>query len=299
MKQAYLIAAHQYPQQLVRLVERLDSPNANFYIHIDLKVKDKFTADNLPELKGRPNVHIFQLKNVYWGGYSQVEATLLLLREAIKDTANGYFHLLSGVDYPLKSRNFIENFFEHNTKDYVCYVPEESKCEYFINRYYFYDHPCMDARTFTPSLKKRLQFLFLHFVQRLSWLAVCKLNLRIRRKTGMKYYHGSNWFSLTRKAVNYILQTLNDTPWIEQRFHNTAVADESFFTMLLMNNPSQGENIINDDLRLRRADGKLFRGGKCLTEGDFLRIKSSPALFGRKFIPGESDELMGQIDDII
>lgn len=68
MKQAYLIAAHQYPQQLVRLVEKLDSPQANFYIHIDNKVKDNFSADDLPELRERPNVRILQLKNVYWGG---------------------------------------------------------------------------------------------------------------------------------------------------------------------------------------------------------------------------------------
>lgn len=299
MKQAYLIAAHQHPKQLVRLVDRLDSPNANFYIHIDIKVKDTFTANDVPELKERSNVHIYQLKNVYWGGYSQVDTTLLLLREAIKDTANGYFHLLSGIDYPLKPHSYIENFFENNTNDYVYYIPEESKRDYLINRYYFYDYHCMDKRTSQSSLVHNVQFHFLLFIQRITWFAVCILKLRIRRATGMKYYHGSNWFSLTRESVNYILSILKENPWIEQRFHYTAVCDESFFTMLLMNNEERRKNIVNDDLRLHMPDGKLNNNGYVLTEKDFSRIQLSDALFGRKVTPGESDTLMSQIDDTI
>jgi len=296
MKQAYLIAAHEHPSQLVRLVNKLDSPNANFYIHIDNKVRDVFSEKDIPELNGRANIHIQQLINVYWGGYSQVEATLLLLREAIKDKANGYFHLLSGVDYPLKPTAYIENFFEHNDNDYVCYVPEENKCEYFINRYYFYDYPCMDKRTYKVSLLHSIQFQLLLLVQRLSWFAVQKLKLRIRKDTGMKYYHGSNWFSLSRNAVEYILKTLDANPWIEKRFHYTAVCDESFFTMFLMNNEERRKNVVNDDLRLHLPDGKLNRGGYVLTEQDFARIQQSPALFGRKVIPSKSDGLMERID---
>lgn len=112
----------------------------------------------------------------------------------------------------------------------------------------------------------------------------------------MEYYHGSNWFSLTRKAVSYILKTLTDNPWIERRFHYTAVCDESFFTMLLMNNEERRKHIINDDLRLHKPDGKLNNNGYVLTEKDFPRIQSSSALFGRKVTPEKSDMLMAQID---
>ena len=43
----------------------------------------------------------------------------------------------------------------------------------------------------------------------------------------------------------------------------TAVCDESFFIMLLMRLEYDG-NVVNDDLRLKQADGTLFRGGRCL-----------------------------------
>lgn len=132
-------------------------------------------------------------------------------------------------------------------------------------------------------------------VQRVSAVAVQILHLQIRRKIPLDYYHGSNWFSITRNAVTYIKDYIEHHKWILNRFRHTAVADESFFTMILKDGTYKG-SIINDDLRLKKPDGTLNRNGYILTEKDFQRIKSSPALFGRKFIPGTSDKLMDVLD---
>jgi len=58
---------------------------------------------------------------VWWGDYSQVEATLMLLRTALEDPQHfDRFVLLSGADYPLRSTAAVERFFEsHPQNEFV------------------------------------------------------------------------------------------------------------------------------------------------------------------------------------
>lgn len=45
-----------------------------------------------------------------WGDYSLVEVELSLFREAFNNGEYEYYHLLSGVDLPIKSQNYIHDF---------------------------------------------------------------------------------------------------------------------------------------------------------------------------------------------
>lgn len=65
----------------------------------------------------------------------------------------------------------------------------------------------------------------------MSHLLVRGLHIPIRRRISGKYYHTycAQWFSITHDTVQYILQYLNENPWIEKRFKHTAVSDETFF----------------------------------------------------------------------
>lgn len=299
MKHAFLIAAHQDIKQLYRLINALDSEYSLFYIHWDKKQELLLQQSSyISELKERQNVYFIKSLKVYWGGVTQVWATIELLKAAIQSQETVYFHLLSGVDYPLKPLPYIWNFFRENSHNYLCYILEESRYEYFINRYYFYDTNYMDVRGNT-KYKRKLIYYFLLFLQRCSWLLVQKFRIRIRKKVPMKYYHGSNWFSFTREAVDYILKRVSKETWLLKRFKYTAVSDESFFTMLIMDNSRLRETVVNDDLRLRTSEGKLYRGGGVCTESDFERIRDSSALFGRKFYTGKSDNLIKRINDEI
>ncbi len=110
---AYLILAHKNPHQLHRLVNILSGDNVFIFVHVDCKsyidiFKDKF--------KGMSNV-IFcdQQKQVTWGGFGMIEATLELMRTMY---SNGvypdYVHLMSGQDFPLKTKSEIDRFFLEN-----------------------------------------------------------------------------------------------------------------------------------------------------------------------------------------
>lgn len=300
MKHAFLIQAHQDVEQLYKLINALDSNDSSFYIHWDKK-HERILLDSIlyNTIKNKPNIFFVENINVYWGGVSMVLATIKLLKEAIKDKNIQYFHLLSGEDYPIKSFKYISNFFKNNQHNYLTYIPNESIMEYYINRYYFYDNDFMDVRNSNTGVKKYLIKSILLFIQRISWFFVQKIKIPIRKKISIKYYHGSNWFSFTNEAVSYILKRITEEPWLLKRFKYTAVCDESFFIMLMMDNPQFKDSIINDDLRLRMSDGSLNRGGYIYTEKDFDHIIKSTALFGRKFRTGISDELILNINQKI
>lgn len=300
MKHAFLILAHHDLEHLCKLINALDSSYSSFYIHWDKKQENKmFASPYYNVIKNKYNVHFVENLNVYWGGVNMVKATILLLKEAFNDPEIGYFHLLSGDDYPIKSFEYIRNFFNDNDHNYLTYIPEECNLNYFFNRYYFYDNKYMDVRGVKNGFKNYIIYYFLLLIQRITWLLVQKLGLHLRKNIGLKYYHGSQWFSFTRDAVSYILQRITVEPGILRRFEHTAVSDESFFIMLMMDSSNLLKTIVNNDLRLRMSNGTLNRGGYVLSEKDFDRIIKSTALFGRKFRTGISNELISHINEKI
>ena len=236
MKHAFLIQAHEDPEQLYNLIQALNAKDSLFYVHIDKKASDFTNSIFYQQLLTYCNVHFTERIKVYWGGFSQVKATLILLNEAIKESDVYYFHFLSGHDYPIKGIDYILTFFENNNKNYLNYIPEESKLKHFIDRYYFYDNDYINPRNKNNSIKRKVIRSSIIFIQRITWFFVQVLKFPIRKRIDMKYYHGSCWFSFTKKAVNYILTYIQRNPWILKRFNYTACPDESFFTMLLMNN---------------------------------------------------------------
>src|SRR5690606_21952914 len=108
MKQAFLILAHNEFEILERLVRVLDDPRFDIYIHFDKKSKEP------PVLKTKHS-RLYILNNridVRWGDYSMVEAELILFEAATKRRNYKYLHLLSGVDFPIKSMDQIYDFFD-------------------------------------------------------------------------------------------------------------------------------------------------------------------------------------------
>ena len=109
MKHAYLILAHGSYTLLQRLVSTIDDERNDIFIHIDRKQTE------LPRLQVKYS-RLFLLDaervSVFWGDVSVVAAEFALMAFAHKRGDYAYYHLLSGVDLPLKSQNDIHAFFE-------------------------------------------------------------------------------------------------------------------------------------------------------------------------------------------
>src|SRR5262249_49006022 len=111
MKIAYLVFAYNNPKLLRKVVERLSCEDCSFFIHIDAK-------SNLNDFAAINGKNVFFLSPripVYWAEFSGVKAILLLIRQALAaPQQHDYFLLLSGSEFPLRSRRYIHNFFEMN-----------------------------------------------------------------------------------------------------------------------------------------------------------------------------------------
>src|SRR5437773_8382153 len=111
MNIAYLILTHKNPNLLKRAIGALSSERCAFFIHIDLKT-------DIREFSGISGKNIFLSERrlpVYWGEFSQVEATIRLMRQAMGSSARyDYFVFLQGSDYPLRCSRYIEEFLERN-----------------------------------------------------------------------------------------------------------------------------------------------------------------------------------------
>src|ERR1700751_2946071 len=113
MKIALLLAAHAYPELLVRLIKRLEDPVASIFIHIDKRADIRPFAALLRDRKNR-GVHLVPRVRCHWGTFGQVNASLSLLRAALADKDATMFILLSGQDYPLLTPKLMAQYFEKN-----------------------------------------------------------------------------------------------------------------------------------------------------------------------------------------
>lgn len=112
VKHAYLIMAHADWDLLKTLVSLLDYELNDIYIHIDAKVQD----ESIPAIVcSRSNLYVLERRiPVEWGDISQIEAEYLLFEAAYNNSHYSYYHLLSGVDLPIKTKEHIYSFFMQN-----------------------------------------------------------------------------------------------------------------------------------------------------------------------------------------
>ena len=264
MKHAYLLIAHTNFEQLQTLINLLDDPRNDIYLHIDRKAK------NVPVFTTRlSGLHLMDPINVVWGGHSQIRCEMKLLEAASKGHYR-YYHLISGMDLPLKTQDEVHEFFRENEgKEFMDTGKEGSRADTFRDRvlyYYFFGNLGFNTRkTFGHGL--RLIDKILVKVQKA---------LHIRRKLLFPLHKGGQWFSITDDMVRYVLSRKKD---VKKQFRFTFLSDEVFLPSVAMSSPMQ-DRIVNDDLRAIDWDRGLpytFR------KEDVPVLLASKDLWGRKF----------------
>lgn len=108
---AYLIMAHNEPQLLDALLKALDNERNDIYLHIDAKAG--FDCASYHPVFSK--VHYIQNRiDGRWGDFSLVEIEFALIRAAVQLGQYSHLHLLSGVDLPVKSQDFIHDYCQAN-----------------------------------------------------------------------------------------------------------------------------------------------------------------------------------------
>src|SRR6266436_2690216 len=111
MKIAYLMLFHKDPWLFKRSIETLSTGDCGFFVHIDRK-------SDIREFSAIDSDNIFFCKQripVFWAEFSQIDATMLLVGEALASSVNyDYFIFLQGSTYPLRNGLYIQRFLEKN-----------------------------------------------------------------------------------------------------------------------------------------------------------------------------------------
>jgi len=312
MNIAYLVLAHGQPKQLFRLIERLNQPNVHFYVHVD---KKSVEADNIREyLSKYNNVVVISIHKVYWMGYNMVRSTLDLMQLA-KDSGNNfkYFVLLSGQDYPIKSNNYINQFFEEHNEDFIDYNKLKYLGDKFMNKVRYHYH--MDVPYYNPRNPGKIpRMVYLYYGLHRQYR---KIAPHRRFFNNFEPYFGSQWFALTNDTVTYILQFCKENKGFVKFMKYTEGPDELFFQTILLNSERK-TNVCGYNEFLSwtgtRKDGEKFaapfsslrymdwseKPGKSkpaiLDMSYYDILKQSKELFARKLDEYGSSELLDKID---
>lgn len=285
---AYMIIAHNQFELLEKLIKALDDERNDIYIHIDAKVKD-FDFDYFKSItKFSPVYFIDERVNVTWGDESQVNCEMVLLKNAVKgensDKPYSYYHLISGVDLPIKSNNEIHSFFEKNDgKEFVHYSSNEVE-QNSINRIRYY-HLFRKKRNIINKIlgQVALKIQMLIGVNRL-------------KGTGVKVQKGCNWFSITSAFAHYVVENQDEYKKIFSRsyccdevFIQTIVESSDFRNNLYMPNCSNNHEACARLIDWNRGNPYVWRND------DFDEIMSSPCMFARKFDLNTDKEIVDRI----
>lgn len=280
---AYIISAYKLPEQLVRLVDRLDSPSASFFIHVDKKSPSEVHARMTGELEGRPNVTFLPRHRCDWGGFGHVAATLEGISSIVKGRNEcDYVVLLTGQDYPIKSPDEIEAFFARQSP------------RLFLDNFPL-PHPDWDRQGLD-----RIEAWYIRLAgRRIVVDPPDGFPLRRRFPLGMQPYGGSSYWNLTGECVAYIHSFARANPGFVNFFKYVEVPDELFFQTIVMNSPFRGD-VVNEDLRFIEWRDERSASPAVLTASDFDKIVSSPdLLFARKFDVTVDAEILDAIDSRI
>ncbi|MCI1647452.1 MAG: beta-1,6-N-acetylglucosaminyltransferase [Bacteroides sp.] len=283
MKHAYLILAHHEFVVLQRLLSALDDPRNDLYIHFDRKVV------HLPLLHLHfAGLYVLDKRiDVRWGDVSVVEAELALFECAYSHERYDYYHLLSGVDMPLRSQDFIHHFFEqHKGKEFIGFYQGniESAIDRKVRHYHLFPEHFRNGEGGFALLFRYARY----GVLRLQYL------LGVRRNRHILFKKGTQWVSITNDLVHLVLSQKKD---ILKTYHHTFCSDEIFLPTICWNSPFRDR--LYDDKDEGNGCMRMigWRDNRLMEweEKDYDRLMQSNALFARKF----SSEHLILIDRIL
>ncbi len=282
-KHAFLIMAHKSDYTFYTLIRMLDDERNDIFIHMDLKNAD-YRIENTIACAKRSNVYHTKRTNVIWGGYSQINAELLLLELATKKNEYQYYHLMSGEDLPIKSQTYIHDFFDRNNgKEFLRFQSDVFIHKERTSYFYFWEGGPRDGTLKLRNIMNRISVMFQ------KKIGVC-------RNRDIDFAKGTSWFSITNELALYVLKRRK---WIKNVFLFTFCCDEIFIHTLIKKTKFEKKlfcTSFDNDLRsiMRLIDWE--RGNPYVfKEEDYNQIIESKMLFARKFDSQVDSKIIAKI----
>ncbi len=271
-KHAFLLQVHNNKNQLIKLLTYLDHPDNDIFVHIDEKSSE---LDGIENFKTMYSKLVFLPRiRVYWGGYSQIQVEMELLKVSTNTNKYDRYHLISGVDLPLMTVKELHSFFDEKPKTEFIHFDIDQNNE-MISRRVAQFHWLRNRVDRTQR--------FLCGIEKLSLIVQRFLGVNRWKNCDYVLRKGANWFSITDECARYIC---SKEEWVNQHFKYTKCCDEVFLQTLVYNSKFRDnlypktKDIIYENMRLtdwKRGNPYTFR------IEDIEMLFSSGYVFARKF----------------
>ena len=284
---AFLISAYTEPRSLHALIKKLNEMLcADFFIHIDQKARiEPFLYD----LENMPNVYFVKERiHVYWGGYSQVEMQISMIREMLaRNTQYKRVINLTGTDYPVaKAETIVKTL-------------EKEEIEYIIG--FDVNHEINPGRR-----KMSLKYSCFYLMDTHRFIRAALIRLRLPRfyfktvKTPI--YYGSEYWALSYACISELYRSYLDNEQLQKLFRYSFAPSEAWIHTMFFNSHWKDravQSLKNECHGLVKLSPITFfkysKSIKILDERDYEDIINSGRLFARKIITGKSDRLISML----
>lgn len=284
MRHAYLIMAHSDFYLLKRLIQAIDNPDGDIFLHLD--ASKEYPDEDIEELTQSvkySKLSVFSEIPIVWGGETLVQCELFLMNKAISGHY-GYYHLLSGQDFLLKPVRDIQKFFSNNSdKEFLAVDTNPLNKKSIINRIDQY-HIILKNRHITMALDRIIQLL-----------QTCLGIHRLSNEKMDAFGKGMQWASMSHLFVSYILQ---EQEIILDLAHHALCFDEIYKQMVYKTHQDKFELYYDIDTSDKRGQMPRYQLEVSATMhkvdwergtpytyrlDDYQELIDSPCMFARKF----------------
>uniref|UniRef100_A0A4W6BQB0 Xylosyltransferase 2 n=1 Tax=Lates calcarifer TaxID=8187 RepID=A0A4W6BQB0_LATCA len=285
---AFVLMVHgRAVRQLKRLIKAIYHRDHYYYIHVD-KRSGYMHREVLQIAQQFPNVRATPWRMVtIWGGASLLKAYLRSMQDLLSmlDWKWDFFINLSATDFPTRTNDELVAFLsQHRDKNFLK------------------SHGRENARFIK---KQGLDRLF-HECDNHMW----RLGERSIPE-GLEVSGGSDWFALTRRFVEYVINSQDDLVSGLKQFYSYALLPAESFFHTVLGNSHMCDTLVDNNLRVTNWNRKL--GCKCqykhivdwcgcspndFKPQDLIRIQqlTRPTFFARKFESTVNQEAIDILD---
>ena len=267
-RHAYCILAHNHWSQLQRLINLIDDSRNDIYLHVDAKSLDEFLQFGRIKTKFSKWYLIDNPVDVEWSDISLCDAEVRLFKKVLDSKVEyQYVHLLSGSDLPVISQDRIHAFFQGRDEEFI-EIRYNPKFKMRLGYYHFF-------------VRGRRNSMFRNLIRRLLLLPQWFIVDRLKHAT-IKFAYGSEWCSLTMKAVREIADKYEHYRYM---FEKTTCSDEHYKQMILASAEEPFKFAKEGSLRYVRFNHRKA-SPRIITMDDYDDILNSCCVFARKFQEG-------------
>lgn len=271
MKVACMVLGCYAPQVLALTIPVFKSSGWDIFIHVDAKIDIKGYISHLGE--NASGCTFVDPIEVYWGGYSMLEAELRLIEAARTKGDYEKYLLISDDTLPVYPPDYLNQVLSQKSDLITAIKRPLEKSNY--SKFFYYDHPATTMRGHGHR-STEIDDTFLNAMQEIT-------HLKLTGKKQLTIAYGSQFWALTKDTLDFVTDIWSKDINLVKSFTYSPLPDETMIQSIL-----HSYKFFRDiDLQPIYADFHSQNGGPRILESieDLPFDLTSNQIFVRKVKP--------------